>query len=194
LTWWEALIPAVLGAVSIRAVALLSPTYFSWVELFSDLSPEGAESQKIRRQTMLARLFVPFVVVALTRFLWQQDMSYWSAGSIGLLIGFLMLWPIVFQGLPFGILKRDWLLWPIYGSFLCLLMMAAMFGWGISEIFLAVDDPIELILTSGGELITSTVVVAILLWIFQSSASKLGKQRGARSGGTPENQADDPEE
>lgn len=181
MTWWEALIPAVIGALAIRLVAVLSPKYFSWVEIFSEDMDEGKQTRTVRRRAMASRLAVPFVTVGLTRLFWQQDMSYWSAAVIGLLTSFLILWPVLFHGLPYGLLRKDWLIYPVYGSFVVMLMGAGMFGWGISEIILKSDDPVKLILTSGGEIAAGAVLMGIFAGVFDRGTAQLGRTRDSRS-------------
>lgn len=177
--WWTVLIPSVVIALAIRLLAVFTPKYFSWIELISELQPEGAETRKDRRKVMAQRVAVPLVVTALWSLI-TPEITWLGGGLIGALAAGLLLWPMVFHGPPLHIYNNDWLLLPVYCSFILLLSISGALGNIAVTPFPAIG---------GFPYVVSNIAIALLIgslgvilwWVYDVSAAALGRRVNRRT-------------
>jgi hypothetical protein len=138
LAWPALLAPAVVTALLIRADAKIIGPYWSFTELIPGL--EGVDADLwYERPALLQAIVRRYAYVALASGIVTAAESTWGvaeAALLGVAIAGLLLWPIVFHGLPYGILRRDWQLLPLYGGVVMSFISAAVvgcLGWGYIE-------------------------------------------------------------
>lgn len=109
---------AVLTALLVRADARLVGPYFALSELVpasDSLTASNWYSSKTLRRALARRLLYPVLLGVVLAVL--TEMPLWEIGSTGLVAAALLLWPLVFHGLPFGVSRRDWELPVLYFAF-----------------------------------------------------------------------------
>src|SRR4051812_8762006 len=96
--WPLVIIPAAVIAVAVRLDAKLLGPYFALSELVPGFGSDLMVSDKTTRHAMIRRLIYPFLVGAGISVL---GVSGLSLAAVGLLGAALLLWPIIFHGLPY---------------------------------------------------------------------------------------------
>src|SRR6478672_4226358 len=106
--WPLVIVPAATIALAVRLDAKLLGPYFSFSELIPGFGNNLIVGDKITRAAMIRRLVYPLLIGAGISALGVSGLSLAAAGFLG---AALLLWPIIFQGLPYGISKRSKMLW-----------------------------------------------------------------------------------
>lgn len=181
LIWWQMLMPSVTIALGIRLLAVFGPKYFSWIELLSVVQGESQETRVERRKAIGQRTAVPVVIVAVWTLI-IPDIHWLDGAFIGAVAAGLLLWPMVFHGLPHGVYKNDWLLAPVYGSFVLILTLSASLGNLAVNPLPGVAGFSYVISTIAAGLLL-TALLAIAVWVFDVSAAALGRHIDDRMSG-----------
>jgi|SRR5690625_1359118 len=173
--WWQVLLPAIAIALTVRLVAVFSPAYFTFIELFSEVAPEGSEVRHVRRRVMGQRIAVPLIVAAIWALLLPE--SNWIDGMIvGALGAGLLIWPILFNGTPVGVYTNKVL--PVVVYTLVVGIFATAGGIGVIAIrppSSSWDDGAHILSNlATGFLLTS--VGAVLWWLYDFVAAFLGRR------------------
>src|SRR5690625_2101800 len=174
MTWWQVLLPAITIALTVRLVAVFSPAYFMFIELFSMVAPDGAEARHVRRRVMGQRIAVPLLVAATWALLLPE--SNWIDGMIvGALGAGLLLWPFVFNGPPVGVYTNSVVKFFVYTLVVGIFAMAG--GLGVISIRLPssswTDEAHILSNLATGFLLTS--IGTVLWWLYDFVTARLGR-------------------
>lgn len=135
LSWLVLVAPAVTTALVIRADAKLIGPYWSFMELIPGLGSIDADLW-YERPPLIQAILRRYAYVIVASAIMTASVSTWGAAESGLLgtaIVGLLLWPIVFHGLPYGVLRRDWQLVPVYAGAVLSFISTAVLGyfvWG----------------------------------------------------------------
>lgn len=113
--WPLVVVPAAIIALAVRLDAKLLGPYFALSELIPGFGSDLMVSDRMTRAALIRRLFYPLLVGAATSFVGVSGLSLASVGFMGAV---LLLWPIIFQGLPYGVSRYSKLLPVLYVSFL----------------------------------------------------------------------------
>jgi hypothetical protein len=118
LPWVEVLLPAALCALAVRVDSQWLGPYWSFLDLVTGMGMLF-ESHGRRRMSwaiyrrVLYPLFLGFFIAWL-----DPSLTVSGAATIGAVSALLLLWPVIFHGLPLGVARRDWLLLPLYAGFI----------------------------------------------------------------------------
>lgn len=116
MTWYAVLVPAVIVNVLIRLDGFLLGPYWAFSELVPGLGSTDADfwlaSKRIRR-AVIRRFTYPGVALFFFT-LYDLELVWPEAALIGTVTACLLLWPMVFYGLPLGVARTDWLLLPLF--------------------------------------------------------------------------------
>jgi hypothetical protein len=113
--WPLVVAPAAIIALAVRLDAKLLGPYFALSELIPGFGNDLMVGDRVTRAAMIRRLFYPLIVGAAASFFGVFGLSLASVGFIG---AGLLLWPIIFQGLPYGVSRYSKTLPILYVSFL----------------------------------------------------------------------------
>lgn len=116
--WIAVLLPAIGIALIVRIDAILIGPYFALSAVLG--GSEGVDAyqfyeSKERRSALLRRFSYPAIAgfaLSWTTLTWIQIVS------IGLVSAFLLVWPVIFHGLPWQVPRRTWHLPVLYTSFI----------------------------------------------------------------------------
>ena len=184
LPWYAVLIPAAVTALVIRADARLIGPYWTFLELIPGL--EGVDADFwyerptlwfaiIRRYAYVASAGA---VMAIVRDEWSVD----DAALLGAAVVGLLLWPIVFHGLPYGVLRRDWQLIPLYIGVVASFVSASVVGRLAVDYVNAQADghPLDWVKENAAEAIFWAVVGATGTAFFRGSYQSLREKKRDR--------------
>lgn len=114
--WYEFLVPAVAANLLIRLDAVTLDPYWAFSDLVSRSRGIAADPwnppEKMRRAVFRRYLYLVLVGVGLT--LYDSDISTIDVAIVGAATAGLLLWPILYHGLPLGVARSDWMLVPLY--------------------------------------------------------------------------------
>ncbi|EMY36009.1 hypothetical protein D477_001334 [Arthrobacter crystallopoietes BAB-32] len=113
--WPIVIVPAAVIALAVRVDAKLLGPYFALSELIPGFGNDLMVSDKMTRAAMIRRLAYPFLIGAGISVFGVSGLSLAAVGFLG---AALLLWPIIFHGLPYGISKRSKMVWGLYLSLL----------------------------------------------------------------------------
>jgi hypothetical protein len=182
--WYEVLLPAVAVNLAIRLDSLVIGPYWAFSEVIAGMGGTDVDFW-YSKQTVRFSIFRRFFYVAAMGAaldLYYGGVSGRDAALIGAISAGLLLWPIVFHGLPLGVAKNDWQLIPLYVSVIGGFISSALFGQ------YAVDFIRE---QSGGDLVgwardealkwaISFILVLAFTAFFQGSYSSLRERKRRR--------------
>lgn len=117
--WYELLIPAAVTALLIRLDGFLIGPYWALSEVVAGMGGLEEQYWYERRRiswALIRRFAYPLLLAALLATI-QPDHGAMEGALYGAATAGLLLWPILFAGLPLGVLPRDWLLIPLYTGF-----------------------------------------------------------------------------
>lgn len=131
--WPAVVLPAVLVALVIRLDAKLVGPYFTFPDLVFGM--EGLDARRWYEEDTLrfaaARRFLyPMLMGIVLR---VADVSMADIAATGFLTAGLLLWRAVFQGLPYGVSRRDWEVPVLYVAMLVSFTALANLGALIAE-------------------------------------------------------------
>lgn len=129
--WPSVILPAVAIALAVRLDAKLLGPYFALSELIPGFGGDIIVSDKTTRAALIRRLVYPFLIGAVIAALGVSGLSLASVGFLG---AGLLLWPIIFHGLPHGISRRSRMLWVLYLSLLISYAGLSLLGGYVVEL------------------------------------------------------------
>lgn len=129
--WPIVVIPAFVLALIIRIDAKLLGPYFAFSELISGFGFEFLIFQRSTRAAMIRRLLYPLLVGFVCSIL---GVAGASLVGVGALAAILLIWPVVFHGLPVGVSQRSLAVPLLYISLLVSYGGLTLLGGYIAEI------------------------------------------------------------
>lgn len=129
LSWLEVVVPSAVTALVIRVDSLFVGPYWSVSELVSGMGSLYESYGKTRSHWAMVRRFVYPAITGFAVGWIDADLGPSGAAVLGTVTALLLLWPIVFHGLPLGVARNDWLLVPLYLGFTLAFAASAMLGW-----------------------------------------------------------------
>ena len=126
--WYQYIIPATAIALAVRAEAIFIGPYWAWLELI----PELGSDSRTRRLDLVRRIAIPGIACFALNQLWPATYSALDASLIGMTSGLLLLWPLIFRGLPWQLRTGDLTVFLLYGSLVVLFASAAWLGATVS--------------------------------------------------------------
>jgi hypothetical protein len=128
--WYEFLVPVVLANLLIRLDSVALDPYWAYSDVLAHI--RGVDSdlwnppERMRRAVFRRYLYLVLVGVGLT--VYDGEMSAFDMGVVGAGTAGLLLWPMLYHGLPYGISRSDWEFWMLYG-------FGVVGGFGASAVF-----------------------------------------------------------
>lgn len=129
--------PAAVIALAVRVDAKLLGPYFALSELIPGFGSDLMVGDKTTRAAMIRRLVYPFLVGAGVSFFGVSGLSLAAVGSLA---AALLLWPIIFHGLPYGISRRSKMLWILYLALLISYAGLSLMGGYVIELMREAGD------------------------------------------------------
>lgn len=177
----QTLLPAALIAIVIRLDALIVGPYFSMAQLvggMEDLDAAHMYSRTRIKFALVRRFLWPGIAAVVLGFVIQASQPMRGL-LVGALAASLLLWPVAFHGLPWGVARNDWLLLPLYASVLIGFSASGWLGGLVAE-FLAS----EVRRTGPRQYVLAYAVPVALVWagqtLFSSSLAALREKRNQR--------------
>jgi hypothetical protein len=129
--WYAILLPAAITALVIRADAVWRGPYWTFLDLIDALErdrsdPSGEDRGQLR--FAVARRYAYVAVAAVVMSVLQDEWSALDSAILGAVIAGLLLWPLFFHGLPYGVLPSDWQLIPWYLGVVASFVSACVMG------------------------------------------------------------------
>ena len=173
--------PAAAIAFGVRLVAVhFSEQYFSWVEFFSEVGGDPWNDSQQRRVALARRLLVPFVVMFVLVLAIPARYDLTGGALVGALAALLVLWPMVFHGLPYGVRSSDWELVPIYSSFIALFAISGTLGAGGAQAIRETEAPIVYSVQTAGTIVLGVVAVGAFWSTYTWATARLGRRTSTR--------------
>jgi hypothetical protein len=153
MSWYEFLVPTLVIALAVRLEATIIGPYWAWVELIPEVVAEDRSAARTRRNALT------FASMSL----WPRAYDLVDGAILGIAAAGLLLWPLVFHGLPWGISGLRLLL--LYSSLALAFGSSGWFGGYVARFarteggvahFLA-DNAIGLVIGAVGTLFFSAV-------------------------------------
>jgi len=119
MSWYAFLLPVVLIALAVRLEATLIGPYWAWVEMIPFDPEEDRSRPSARRNAFLRRVAIPGVLAFALVALWPETYSLLNSAILGAAGAGLLLWPIIFHGLPWIYTGRRlvWIYLSLLGAF-----------------------------------------------------------------------------
>jgi hypothetical protein len=157
------LLPPVVTALLIRLDSVFVGPYWSATELVSGMGSLYESYGRRRTGWAVTRRFAYPAIMGFVIAWMERDLSAGGAALLGGLTAFLLLWPIVFHGLPRGVSRSDWMLLPLYGGFIVAFASGAVFGFFLFEYVRAQGNghPLEYIRDKGLDWALAAVILFI---------------------------------
>jgi hypothetical protein len=116
MTWYFVLIPAAATAVVIRIDSVLIGPYWTFMEVVPGMGGTDVDWWYSRPTLRWAvtRRYAYLVLLGAFLSIIDADLATTDAAVIGVVTAGLLLWPLLFHGLPLGVAKSDWQLIPLY--------------------------------------------------------------------------------
>ncbi len=133
MTWYEFIFAALVIALLVRLEAIFGGQYWSWLELFPDVQEESSETRRTRRRSLWRRVAIPGVVAFACAAIRPGTFTKSSCVIVGVGGAGLLLWPVVFHGLPRGVRRSDWQIPALYGGLVITFGASAWVGGTISQ-------------------------------------------------------------
>ena len=165
---WTAYVAAAFAlALLIRLDAKMFGPYFSLSNVITGFEGldalywhERKDLQRANRRRLAWPLLVGFAIS------WS-DLASWETGLVTLLGAILLLWPMVFQGLPFGVARRSWQLPTLYGTFLLVYFGLGVLGERVQGAVTANPDNFrDWALSNGAGCLIVAAVVLVLSAVY----------------------------
>jgi len=120
------LVPTVALALLIRLEAVFIGPYWAWVELIPFNGEDGVRTAGPRQKALIRRVALPGGVAFGLVAIWPSVYGLLDAVAVGMAAAGLLLWPLIFHGLPY-VLRGKWAIL-FYGSLLGAFASAAALG------------------------------------------------------------------
>lgn len=186
--WYQLVLPAALTALVIRLDAVWIGPYWTFMEVVPGMGGTDVEwwYERPTLRWAIARRYLYVVLLGVALAFVDDELTIWDAALVGAFVAGLLLWPIVFHGLPYGIAPSDWQLIPLYLGVVMSFTGAGATGW------LAIEYIRE---QSGGDVgkwITDKAGETALFWLigiagyafFRGSLSSLREKKRKREEGS----------
>lgn len=138
--WPVVVLPAIITAIVIRFDAKIIGPYFALSSLVSGTEGLWANdfyTDPARRRALIRRFLYP--VILGFSLAWFVPSTVDVAGAGGITAG-LLIWPILFHGMPVGVSRRDWEVPVLYASFLIAFPLLAMGGSSLKGLLMAFSN------------------------------------------------------
>jgi hypothetical protein len=168
-TWYQFIAPVVLVALAVRLEAKLIGPYWSWLELIPLLGVEDSATAKRRRGALLRRIALPGLATFVLGVAWPPEYNSLDALIIATSAAGLLLWPIIFTGLPRGVPGFQLAL--IYLAFAVAFGGAGWIGRYIAEFIRAGDGMSKFLQDNFVSLIVGGVLTAFAAGVFDRISS-----------------------
>lgn len=165
----ETLIPSVILALLIRLDSIFIGPYFSFSEIVRGMGGIEAKFWYPERRIRLGivrRFLWPAVVGGLTAWAFPEQ-SLLRGAVLGIGAAGLLLWPMVFHGLPRGVAKNDWLLAPLYISVVIGFALGGFLGASIANFLGSEIEKVGL-----GDFLQQLLLPAVGLWVMRTLFSQ----------------------
>lgn len=129
--WYQFLAPAIAIALLVRLEAVLIGPYWSWLEMLSDMGDDDVARRRDRRSAMWRRVALPGLIAFGLVAVWPSIYGLADVVVVGAAAAGLLLWPLIFGGLPWGVRRTRLAL--IYGSLLGACAGSSSLGWYTAE-------------------------------------------------------------
>lgn len=132
--WYWIVVPSVLTALTIRLDAMLIGPYFTFQSIvygWEGVDGEHWYEAEPLRWAVTRRFAYPFLLGTI---LALSGLSQIEVGVAGFLSAGLLIWPAVFNGLPYGVSRRDWQVPAIYVLLLILFFGLSVASWYMVEL------------------------------------------------------------
>lgn len=181
-TWFAVLAPAVTLALVVRIDARFIGPYFSLAALvpgYEGVEATGWYERHTLRFAIVRRFTYPALAAAGLGFLGFPLSDVVAVAGVG---AGLLLWPVVFHGLPRGVSRRDWEVPAMYCLFVVAFVGAAAAGFHVLEFmrFLGDGSASQFMLRSGGEAIFWLAVGSVATAFFRPSLASLRNKKRHR--------------
>lgn len=178
MNWQQALLPAVVVALAVRAEALLLGPYWAWIELLPALGDDdGTRSE--RRRAMARRVAIPGIASFAACSIWPATYSEGDAMTIAGLAAGLLLWPAVVHGLPFNVMARNSEVAILWGSLVAAFVSSALLGASAARWIIEDYRNVAGFLRQQAlELIFASVVVLFAAGTWSKVASRVSSAEG----------------
>jgi len=134
--WLYFTLPAIACALCVRLDAKIIGPYFASSSLIGGWEGSHARTFMERgplRSAVLRRFLYPVALGFAASWL---PLSWWEVPLCGLFAGILLIWPVIFSGLPWGIVRRGWVLPAFYAAFAVSYLALAGFGLSLQRLLL----------------------------------------------------------
>ncbi len=133
--WYWVVGPAAGAAIAIRLDALWIGPYWSFTEVVAGIGGVDARywyPDRRLRWGMVRRAFYAALMGG-TVTLARPATSPKDVVILGAVLVGLLLWPILFHGLPLAIFRSDWQLVPTYGGIVAFFLGSTLFGYWATQ-------------------------------------------------------------
>ena len=172
--WFAFVAPVVAIALLARLEAILVRPYWSWIEMLPDEATEDAGTVRERRRSLWRRVTIPGVVCFVLSIGWPRIYDLGDIAIVGLGSAALLLWPIVFRGLPWGV--SGWRLTFLYSSLVGSYAASSVTGGYIGQ-FARAQGLKEFFLDNLIGMIFGGVVTVVLTTVLSRSSNSAAKER-----------------
>jgi hypothetical protein len=131
MSWYAVLIPAAFTALAVRLDAVWIGPYWSFMELVPGMGGVDVDfwyEQSQRRWAIVRRYAYVALVPGVGVTVVVDGSTAWDAALVGAVTAGLILWPLLFYGLPLGVMRSDWQLAPLYTGVVISFVAAAATG------------------------------------------------------------------
>lgn len=181
----DSVLPAVICAIAIRLDSRLIGPYWSVSEIVAGMGGFEVElfySVVRHRFAIIRRFTFPGVAGAVTALIWAED-ALARGALMGGLCALLLLWPLLFHGLPWGVARNDWLLLPLYVALLVGFALSGFMGASIVGVVRAEAGDLGL-LEYARRLVLPFAGVWLMKRAFSGSFDRLKRMAQDRAEGT----------
>jgi hypothetical protein len=181
--WYAILVPAAVTALVIRADAVLVGPYWTFLDLFPEIEAPDSWYERPALRFAIVRRYGYVTLAGAGMTLLREDWSLADAGLLGSVIAGLLLWPLAFHGLPYGIFRSDWQLVPWYVGVATSFVAASVLGrLGIAYVEAQADgDPLDWLADHGLEAVFWTAVGVLATAFSRGSFESLREKRRTRT-------------
>lgn len=139
-SWPVVLLPATFTAMVIRLDAKFVGPYFALSSLIS--ATEGPDARDFytdpaRRRALIRRFLYPVILGFILGWFVTSSVDIAAAGAV---TAGLLIWPVLFHGLPLGVSRRDWEIPVLYLSFSVSFALLAIGGSRLKVLLVAFSN------------------------------------------------------
>ncbi len=175
--WYQLVVPAVVIALMARLEAIWVGPYWAWIEMFpaGEDPQEDASIREERRSSFFRRVAIPGVVSFVLAAAWPRTYSLTELALVGTAAACLLLWPLVFQGLPYGVSGRRLAL--LYIALVGAFAASAWFGGHVASFAYAAGGLRHFLEEQGVGMIVSAIVTLFFTTTLTRASSAAARSR-----------------